>query len=181
MKNVLRILVLLTFTASLNSCEKIKDLFNVDIDTALEGQMNLVSDDVALKSTEAYSINGSATIDLSDNDDLAEYTDLIEDIEVHSVTLEVVSIDSAGVMILAGSEFSISSTDNPGLTWPITSDWPIVAGTSVTLDSDDYSVLNDMLEGDAPVTFSSSGSCNKGNVHISLTYSIDVTVEANPT
>jgi len=181
MKNVLSVLVLVILTAGLTSCEKIKSWFNVDIDTTLEGQMNLVSGDVAVKSTEAYSINGSATIDLSDNDDLADYTDLIEDIEVHSVSLSVVSIDSTGVMILAGSEFSISSTDNPGITWPISSDWPITAGTFITLDSDDYSVLNDMLQGTAPVTFTSTGFCNKGNVHIDLTYEIDVTVEANPT
>jgi len=181
MKNVLRILVLLAFIASLNSCQKIKDLFNVDIDTNIEGVMDVVSGLNELKSTEAYSLDGSVTINLSDNEDLADYTDLIVAVQTHSVTLEVVSIDSAGVMILAGSNFSISSTDNPGLNWPINSDWPIVAGTSITLDSEDYSVLNDMLEGDAPVTFSSSGSCNKGNVHIELTYSIDVTVEANPT
>ena len=180
MKNVLSIVVMVILTASLTSCEKIKSWFNVDIDTNIEGVMDVESDDVALKSTEAYSLNGSDTIDLSDNDDLADYTDLIEDIEVHSVSLSVVSIDSSGVMILAGSEFSISSTDNPGITWPITSDWPITAGTSVTLDSDDYSVLNDMLQGDAPVTFRSTGSCNKGNVHIELTYDIDVTVTANP-
>lgn len=180
MKNTLRISLLIILTASLTSCEKIKSWFDVDIDTTIEGQMNVTSNNVELKSTEAYSINGSVTIDLSDNEDLAEYIDLIKAVEVHSVSLEVVSIDSSDVMILAGSEFSISSTDNPGLSWTITSDLPIDVGTTITLDSDDYSVLNDMLEGDAPVTFSSSGTCNKGNVHILLTYGIDATVTANP-
>lgn len=182
MKNVLRISALLMLTASLTSCEKIKSWFNVDIDTNLEGQMNVASDNVDLKSTEAYSLNGSTTINLSENEDLEDYVDLIEDIQVNSVHLEVVSIDSSGVMILAGSEFRIYSSEDPvGFYWPINEDWPINAGTYITLEADDYSTLNNMLEGDVPVTFSSSGTCNKGNVHIVLTYDIDVTVEANPT
>ena len=178
MKNILKLLMLVMLTASLTSCEKIKSWFNVEIDTVIEGQLNLVSSDTELKSAEAFSIDGSVPIDLSDNEDLAEYEDVIEDIKAHSVTLMVVGVDAADVVIHAGSEFSISTPTNPGLNWPIGQDWPIQQGTTVELTADDYSVLNDMLEGDEVVTFAATGTCNVGGVHINLTYEIDVTVEA---
>lgn len=178
MRNVLKFLILAVLTTSLTSCEKIKSWFNVEIDTVIEGQLDLVSSDTELKSAEAYSIDGSEPIDLSDNDDLADYVDLIEDIKTHSVSLYVTGVDASDVVIHAGSEFSISTPTNPGLSWPISQDWPIQQGTSVELTADDYSVLNKMLEGKEVVTFAATGTCNVGNVHISLTYEIDVTVEA---
>jgi hypothetical protein len=179
MKNVLKFLILVLLTASLTSCEKIKSWFDVEIDTTLEGQLILVSDDTELKSVEAYSIDGSSDpIDLSNNEDLADYEDVIKGIKAKNVNLLVIGVDAQDVIIYAGSEFSISTPTNPGLTWPITEDWPIQQGTSVELTADDYSVLNKMLKGDEDVTFKASGTCSVGNVHITLTYGIKVTVEA---
>jgi len=180
MRTALKFLLLIFLTTSLTSCEKIKGWFNEEIDTNLEGQMNIVSDVDELKSTEDYSINGTATIDITDNDDLADYADLIEDIKVKDVSLYVLGIDSSDVVIKAGSTFTISTPSNPGMSWPINQDWPIMQGTSVDLTADNYSVLNDMLEGKEEVTLTSKGSCNKGNVHITMTYDIHVVVEANP-
>lgn len=178
MRNALKFLLLLILTASLTSCEKIRSWFDVEIDTVIEGQMNLVSDETELKSVEAFPINGSEPVDLSNNEDLAEYVDLIKAIKTHSVTLMVVGVDAPDVVIHAGSEFSISTPTNPGLSWPISQDWPILQGTTVDLTADNYSVLNDMLEGNEIVTFKATGTCNVGGVHIDLTYGIDVTVEA---
>ena len=176
MRNTLKFLLLVMLTASLASCE----LLNVDIKTNIEGQMSLVSDQTELKSTEDYGISGSVTIDITDNDELEPYADLIVAIETRSVSLLVTAIDSSGVVIRDGAEFSISTPTNSGLTWPISPDWPIEVGTTINLTAENYDVLNTMLEGDEPVTLSSTGSCNKGNVHISLTYDIEVVVEASP-
>jgi hypothetical protein len=176
MRNALKFLILVMLTSGLTSCS----LFNVDIKTNIEGPLSLVSNEAELKSTEDHGINGSAIIDIMDNEDLAEYEDLIEDIKVKSVSLSVVSVDSSDVVIRAGSEFSISTPTNSGITWPINPDWPVEVGTTINLTADNYNVLNAMLEGDEPVTLSSTGTCNKGNVHISLTYDIEVVVEANP-
>jgi hypothetical protein len=178
MKNVLKFLILALLTASLTSCEKIKSWFNVEIDTVIEGQLDLVSSDTELKSAEAYSIDGSEPVDLSSNEDLAEYEDVIEDIKTHSVTLMVLGVDAPDVVIHAGSEFSITTPTNPGLTWPISEDWAIVQGTTIDLTASDYSVLNKMLKGKEVVTFAATGTCNVGGVTINLTYEIDVTVEA---
>ena len=180
MRNILKFIILAMLTTSLTSCEKIKSWFNVEIDTNLEGQLNLVSDDTELKSAEAFAIDGFAEIDLSDNEDLEEYADLIEDIVTNSVSLQVLLVDASDVVIHAGSEFSITTPTNPGLRWPIGADFPVQVGSTIDLTAEDYSVLNEMLEGGEIVTIMATGSCNVGGVHITLNYDIDVTVEANP-
>jgi len=182
MRTALKFVLLLMLTASLTSCEKIKNWFNVEIDTTIEGQLVMVSDVAELKSTEDHSINGSATIDLADNEDLADYQNLIEDIEVSDVYLIVNGVDSSDVVIRAGSMFSIATVPPSDLylDWPINVDFSIMQGTRVDLEADDYSVLNAMLLGDETVVLTATGSCNKGNVTITLNYGIEVLVEANP-
>ncbi len=176
MRNALKFLILFMLTAGLASCE----LLNVDINTNIEGQLSLVSDEAELKSTEDHGIDGSETIDITDNEELEDYADLIVAIETRSVSLLVTAIDSSDVVIREGSEFSISTQTNSGMTWPISPDWPVEVGSTINLTAENYDVLNTMLEGDEPVTLRSTGTCNKGNVHITLTYDIDVVVEANP-
>lgn len=184
MKNTCKFLILLLLTVSLTSCEKIRSWSNVEIDTTIEGQLSILTDETELKSTDAYGFNASTFVDVI-NEDLADYEDLIEDFRTRSITLEVLAVDSAGmpiagVEILAGSEFAIYSTSNPGYTWPVSSDWPIDVGVTATLEADSYSLINDMLEGDEPLTFSASGTCNNGNIHITFHYGIKVKVESKP-
>ena len=184
MRTALKFLILIFLTTSLTSCEKIKSWFNVEIDTTIEGQLNMVSDEAELKSTEAYRIFGTSTVNVM-NEDLVEYEHLIEDFKTQSITLEVLSVDSAGaaitgVLILANSEFSISSTSNPGYVWTLLQDLPVEVGNTLTLDAESYSAINDMLEGDEPITFTADGMCNKGNIFITLNYGLEVVVEANP-
>jgi len=44
MKNALRILVLASLTVSLSSCESIRSLFDVEIDTTIEGDLSFVTE-----------------------------------------------------------------------------------------------------------------------------------------
>ena len=175
MRNTLKFLILFMLTAGLASCE----LADVDIDTNLTGQLNIVTDAAELKSTEDHGFNETVTIDVI-NDDLEDYEDLIQDIRTQSVTLRVLAIDSSDVVIRADSEFWVSTTTNPGVNWPIPVDWPVEVGSTVNLTAADYSELNNMLEGNEPVTLRATGTCNKGDVHMTLTYDIEVVVTANP-
>lgn len=182
MRTALKFLIFVFLTASLTSCETIKGWFEseVEIDTNLVGELIVVSDDVELKSTEAYSITGSETIYLSENDDLADYTELINAIRAQNVSLYVEQISSSDVVIHAGSAFTISTPSISGMNWPIDEDWAIEEGMMIDLTAEDYSDLNEMLESDEPVTFTSSGTCNTKNVNITFSYDIHVKVKADP-
>ena len=185
MKTAIRIFMLVVLTASLSSCESIRGLFDVEIDTTIEGELDILTDAADLKSTDAHDFNASTTIQIM-NDDLVEYQDLINAIRAKSVSIEVISVDSAGapitgVIILADTQFGISNP-NAEFIWELNSDWPIEPGFEIELPAESYSVLNQILDEyqDYQVTVSADGTCNNGNIDIVLNYSIEVKVESNP-
>ena len=180
MKTAVRIFMLVMLTSSLSSCEMIRGWFDVEIDTTIEGELDILTDETELKSTDDHGFNESTSIQVM-NDDLVDYQDLINDIRAKSVSIEVISVDSAGVIILADTQFGISNP-NASLIWELDSDWPIEPGFEIELPADSYSVLNEILNDyqDYPVTISAVGTCNKGKVNIVLNYGIEVKVESNP-
>jgi len=180
MKNILKISMLLLFTASLSSCEWIGGLFSIDIETTIEGELDIVTDEAAMKSTEDFGFHETATIQIM-NEDLEEYEDLIDDIEANAVTIIVGHVDTEGVIILAGTKFGISNP-NAEFIWTLNSDWAIGQGFEIDLPAESYKVLNEILNEykDHPVTISADGTCNKESVYIKLNYEIEVIVESSP-
>jgi len=178
MKTTLRVLVLVMLTASLSSCESIRGLFDVEIETTVEGDLTFVTDETELKSTEDYGFNASVSVQVL-NDDTYEYEDNIEDFMTSDITIEVLSVDSSDVILRSGSQFTIENM-NAGYTWTLTTDWPIEPGFSLTLDAASYDAINDILEDMVAFTMSTSGTCNKGGVLIGLRYGIETTVVATP-
>lgn len=183
MKNAIKILVLIMLSASMSSCDWIKGIADVEIDTNFEGNLDLVSDATELKSTDDYGFAGFVTVDVI-NDDLEDYADLIQAFNTESITITVVSLDSAGfpitgVTLLVDTQFGISNSGG-GYTWTLNQDWPIEEGMSLSLDAASYDAINDILSDELPVTFSANGTCNKGNIHFVLNYNLEATVTANP-
>lgn len=183
MKTAIRIFMLLMLTASLSSCEAIRGLFDVEIDTTIEGELDILTDATELKSTEAYDFNATSTIQVM-NEDLVEYEELINNIRARSVSIEVISVDSAGmpitgVVLLEDTQFGISNP-NADFVWELDSDWAIEPGFTIDLPAESYSVLNTILDeyDEHAVTISAVGTCNKGNIDIDLNYMIEVKVES---
>jgi hypothetical protein len=178
MKNALRILVLASFTVSLSSCESVRSLFDVEIDTTIEGDLSFVTDETELKSTEDVGFDATVTVQVL-NDDTYEYQDRITGFMTSDVTIEVLSVDSSDVILRTGSQFTIENM-SAGYTWTLTTDWPIEQGFKLTLDAASYDAIDDILIDMLPFTMSTSGTCNKANVHIELRYGIETTVVATP-
>jgi len=178
MKIALRILVLAMLTASLSSCEKIRDLFDVEIDTTVEGDLSFVTDETELKSTEDYGFDATVTVQVL-NEDTYEYEENIKDFMTSDVTIEVLAVDSSDVILRSGSTFTIENA-NAGYIWTLTDDWPIEAGFTLTLGAASLDVIDDILEDMIDFTMSTAGTCNKGGVHIELRYGIETTAVATP-
>jgi len=185
MKTSIRIFMLLMLTAGLSSCEMIKGWTEVDIDTTLEAELDILTDDTDLKSTDAFGFNKSTTIQVI-NADLVDYEDLINAIKAKSVVIEVGVIESSGepitgVKFLKDTKFGISNP-NTEFVWTLKNDLAIETDDIINLPADSYSVLNEILNDykDYPVTVSAIGECNLGNVYIELNYGIEITVTSSP-
>lgn len=179
MRNALKFLVLLMLTASMTSCEGIKGWFDQEVDTTLEGNMFIVTDETELKSTDAFGFDASITIQVI-NDDLYEYEDKIQSFRTSDCTFEVMSVDAADVLLLAGSVFTISNANNPGLEISVPTDWPVEVGSYVTLNDEALDILDDILDDRIDIKVTAVGSSSVGGVTIELRCGIETTVIANP-
>ncbi|MDF1576014.1 MAG: hypothetical protein P1P86_12575 [Bacteroidales bacterium] len=179
MRNAVGIFLLIVLTVGLSSCEKIKGWFDVEVDTTIEGELSILTDQNELKSAEDYGFNESVTVQLL-NDDLYDYEDEITGFRTSNVTFEVLAVDSSDVILRAGTEFLIYNEENPGLVISIPSDWVVEVGAALTLDEAALDVLDDILDDMIEFTISATGSCNKGNVTIELRYGFETTAIANP-
>ncbi len=103
MKNYLYLMLIAVFAFSV-SCEKIKDATAVDIETDLSFEIPLVADvqeAMETKSgnlgTAAYPYGGNATFSLSDNDDIADYVNKIDDIIVSGISkIQIINVPTGG-------------------------------------------------------------------------------------
>ena len=181
MKNVLKFLSLVVLSVTLTSCEGIKGWFDREVDTTLDGELLIVTDLTELKAADAYGFDASITIQVM-NDDLYEHEDKIQEFMTSDCTFEVMSVDSAGVVLLEGSEFTIFNAENPGLRVfvPPGPGFPVEVGSTLTLTEEALDVLDDILNDRIPFTVTASGSANKGGVTIELRCGIETTAIVNP-
>jgi len=188
MRSAIRIMVLIILSGSLSSCDMIKGLADVEIDTNIEGNLEVITDAAALKSTEDYGFSGADTVDVM-NDDLEDYAELIKDFHTQSITLRVLSVDSiggdgekipiTGVELLPNTTFGMAN-DLTAYYWILNQVWAIEEGMSLSLDAASYDAINDILKDELLVIFSAAGTCNKGNILFVLNYNLEATVTANP-
>jgi hypothetical protein len=77
-------------TVGVASCS----LFDVEIDTTFEGDLQIEVDEPVMKSTtaEGYPFEASDQIDVLDDEDVYEYQDKIDDFIVSGVTVSVTSV-----------------------------------------------------------------------------------------
>ncbi|MCK4879295.1 MAG: hypothetical protein KAS82_01500 [Bacteroidales bacterium] len=180
MKSTVRVLLLVMLTASLTSCEKIKSLFDIEVETTISGNLDIEVDETELKSTDGFGFNESITVQVL-NDDLYEYEDEIEDFVVSGVTAEVDFVSEDGVEFLEGTIFTISNTTYT-VQWILDSDWPIEVGTSFNLvDAGLYDMVEDILDDRMPFTMSAVGESSIGGVTVVIRLGIETTVTVNPT
>jgi len=179
MRNAVNILLLVVLSAGFTSCEKIKSLFDTEVNTTIEGDLNIEVDATELKSTASFGFNESITVEVL-NDDLYEYEDQIQDFVVSGVTAEVTYISEAGVEFLAGTKFTISNT-NHTVVWSLGSAWPITMGTSLNLeDAGLWDMVSQILDDRIPFTMSAVGESNIGGVSADIRLGIETTVKVRP-
>ena len=178
MKSITKVFLLAVLAIGVASCS----LFDVEIDTTFEGQLDIEVQDNALKSTDSpFPFSESITIDVLDDEDVYEYQDKIDDFIVSGVTVKVTWVNQEGVEFLPGTKFTISNNTRTA-EWELESSMPVEEG--VTVDLTDlgkaYETINLILGDMKPFTISATGDCNKAPVSAILILGIKTKVVANP-
>jgi len=182
MKNLMKIGFVLALIASVSSCEKVKGLFDVDFDTTFSGELDIEIPESSLKSAEYHEFTSETDIDPLDDEDIAEYYDNIEEINVNTILATVVGVNKNDVVFKSGTFFQILDEADTA-TFTVQEDWPIVQGTSLTLGelgTDNYEKVELIVNRKKQFTIRAEGECTQKGVEITIDLGIRTTVIANP-
>ena len=182
MRKIFNIGLLVLAATMFTSCEKIKDIFDVEEDTMLEGWLNIEVDEAVMKTTNGYEFSEKVLVSPLDDEDIAEYEENIERIKATNVIATIKDVSKDDVVFEAGTKIIVKGTTE--LTWELKEPWPIVVGDEITLGDDVdlklYKKITQMLSDFETLTIIAEGECNQTNVYVTLVVGIDVTFTANP-
>jgi hypothetical protein len=175
MKN--RILLFMVMVFTLTSCEALKDLFSVEVETTLETDIpvEVLASGNPLKSAGAdvYTFSTTGTLTLDENEDLEEYLDVIE-----SITIESVEITVQGLSRDQEIESLTLSVEGIGTLVELTN----ITSSSGTFTPEISSTLLDQvcasLETEKQITATVTGTSNYAPLQFTVQLSVDVVVKA---
>jgi len=183
MKNMVYLVMLISIAAIVSSCEKIKSIFDVELNTTLSGTLLIDVDEPAKKSTESYSFYQSVDVSPLDDEDIAEYEDNIKKIKVTKIIASIEDVNKEDVVFEKGTMITIKGSSDE-LTWILQEPWTIIEGEEIILNDDVsveiYKTITKMLTDLETLTIIAQGNCNQTGVYVTLVVGIDVKVTANP-
>lgn len=174
MKHMMKIALLAVLATGLVSC----DLFNVDVETTISGDLDITVDDPMMKSAaEVYSFNSWTTLDPGDDAEVEKYKDQIVEVGVDNIIAEVEYVSDGGVTFLPGTYFVLYD-DTDTVVWPQTEPWVIEVGTTLSIDNldgryDDVAAILDDVE---EFTVGMVGTCSKAGVEVTVRIDIESTI-----
>ena len=175
---------MIVLSASFTSCEKVKDIFDVDVETTMSGDLDIDIPESALKAAGPYEFDTLVVVDPMDYGDVAENKDRIESITADGIiaTVDAVKIGDKNIedLVLTDVTFTI---DNGSIdaTWTRKEEWPIQVNSTLTLEDikDEYSKVNEILTSIDPFTITCKGKSSLKGISITIVVDIDCTVTGN--
>lgn len=182
MKKVIHIAMITLLAGTITSCEKIKSWFDVEGDTSFSTNLYIDVMDDAMKSTASTHFYKEAYIDPLDDDDIAEYQENINKIEVTNIVATVTSVSNDNVIFDKGTFIAVKGSDEAK--WIIDEPWTVTVGDKITLKDDQtakfYNKVTNMLTNLESLTVIADGYCNQTGVFVTIEVGIDVKYTANP-
>jgi hypothetical protein len=186
MKNLGIVALVILLSASFTSCEKIKGIFDVDVETNLSGDLDINIPESASKATGNYEFESSAVIDPTDNPDVADNADRIKEITADGIiaTVTYVSVGDQStddLVLFKGTTFSIENSTTRA-SWTLQNEWPIQKGTELALEDVQgiYGEVSNMLTTLEPFEVTCKGAASLKGISITIEIDINTTVTGNP-
>lgn len=186
MKNLGIVALVILLSASFTSCEKIKGIFDVDVETTLSGDLDIDIPESATKATGIYKFESSAVIDPTDNPDVADNADKIKKIAADGIIATVTYVSLGGqstddLVLFKGTAFSIKNSSTE-VTWTLSNDWPIQKGTELALEDVNgiYDEVSNIMTTLEPFEVTCKGTASLKGIFITIEIDINTTVTGNP-
>lgn len=185
MKNLGILALVILLSASFTSCEKVKGLFDVDVETTLSGDLDIDIPESAMKAAGPYEFDTLVVVDPMDYGDVAENEERIESIIADGIIARVDSVNIGEKdivdLVLTDVSFTISN-ESIAATWTKMEEWPIQVGSTLSLEDIQgiYDKVNEILTSVEPFTITCKGKSSLKGISITIVVDINCTVTGNP-
>jgi len=186
MKNLGIAALLVMLTTSFTSCEKIKGIFDVDVETTLSGDLEIDIPESATKATGYYEFETFVVIDPTDNSDVADNAERIEEITADGIIATVTNVsvgdqNTDDLLLFKGTTFSIENSQ-VGASWTLQNEWPVRPGSELKLEDVQgiYGEVSKILTTLDPFTITCKGAASLEGISITIKIDIETTVTGNP-
>ena len=186
MKNLGIVALAILLTTSFTSCEKVKGLFDVDVETTMSGDLDIDIPESATKATGNYEFETSVVIDPMDNGDVEENADKIRKITADGIIATVTDVSLNGqstddLKLFKGTTFTIENS-SISASWTLQDEWPIQVGTELKLEDVQgiYNEVTTILTTLEPFKVTCTGAASLKGISITIEIDINTTVTGNP-
>lgn len=168
---------LMILAVGLSSC----DLFNVDVDTNVDGLLSIdVEEGMAKGTAERTHFIDFVSI-TPDSDEINDYRDRINGVGINNVTATVASVSKEDVVIYQDSKVIISADGKKDAVYKLEKDWPIENNNSFPLyDQDDfYAEVAAILEDLETFEITMDGYSSQSGVLITIKFNIGAKISGS--
>lgn len=176
---------LMILAGSFTSCDKIadeiQDATEVTINTTLD--IPIVAVPESTKSTdENATFSETATIDLSTNDDIKDYLDKIQSVEVTKIVVNILSSDPLNLTLIDGAFRVRDNVTGDAFSTSTLPNMPIAVGSSFEVgpSTPGWETINKIIASRNSATLSAYGTINNSTFSVGFEYIIHVKVVAKP-
>lgn len=179
MKNLSYFIAMLFMATTFTSCEKVKDLANVEIETTFESSSITVTPELeAIGKVQGgtYKFDVEELIDFVNNQDIKDYLDQIEDFDVESLVISFEDVsESFNAETLKFIMFNSKQNKEFAFLNQI-----IENGSEITISEDDFEAIISILKDIENFSFKIQGDgCDKNN-NFKVKAKLKVKITANP-
>jgi len=177
MKKLLTSLVSLFLIVSLGSCDKVKELADIDFDANFSTPSMTINPSMA-KTDGGYEFLVTNKINPLGNVDVKKYLSKIKKWKVNSIEIEIIRVSESGTYLTEGTTLEMQGTKHKASV-SIDKDTPITAGFKYTVPSAVYKKVEKILNDKEEFDVKFDGGLNN-NATVVMKVNIDVTITANP-
>ena len=184
MKTLIPILLIVVLFSGLVSCEKIADeiggAVEITINTDIEAPLVVVPMETKGPSDTAFFLK-SATLNPTKNEDLADYLEEIENIEVTGIALKVTEVSQENLVMYNGHFNFTDLVNNKTFDFDTEVNTPIQIGTLIEVDNthENWDVIVKAMEDLHAGQITAQGAINSNDFKITFVYGISIKVKAS--
>ena len=168
---------LMILALGLGSCS----LFNIDVDTNVDGLLRIdVEEGMAKGTAERTHFRDFVSI-TPDSDEINDYRDRINEVGINNVTATVASVSKEDVVIYQDSKVIISVDGKKDAEYILEKDWPIEEDNTFPLyDQEDfYSEIAAILEDLETFEITMDGYSSQSGVLITIKFNIEAKISGS--